>query len=134
MAPDRAGPGHVLRVAGDDVNMQLRDNIAEIGDIELGDRLTHHIRRAAHHLFGHMQIAAQFGVFGLAQFSQFREACSPRQEHQPREARILLQTHLTQAQLTNPHGGGFDARINSKLSHWSVFRRRMRQNIKASFV
>jgi hypothetical protein len=45
-----------------------------------------------------------------------------------------LQTHLTQAQLTNPHGGGFDARINSKLSHWSVFRRRMRQNIKASFV
>src|SRR5882757_6381799 len=98
-APDRARPGDIAAAAGDDMNVKLRHQIAECGDIELvalGDVF----QRAR----DPGNLRHQLRLLDLVEVDQLDRAIAARHQQQPRVMRVLDDQHPAQRQVADVDG------------------------------
>ena len=104
--PHRAGPGRVAARARDDMDMELRHDIAERRDIDLvavGERL----ERAA----GVGDLAHQLRLFDHVEIGDFRGQVPARHQQQPGVGGVLDQEHAAERHVADGDGVALEQRI-----------------------
>jgi hypothetical protein len=86
--------------------MQLRGHVAELADVELGDRPAERGADRANRGAGGEDLVHQRGPLFGAQVLQLARADKARQQHDPGVAGVGLQPRLAERQLAQQHGGG----------------------------
>src|ERR1043165_8484725 len=105
-APDRLRPGRIAAEPGDDVDVELRHDIAERRDVELV-AIGHGAQRAcdARHL-GH-----QLRLRDVVEIDQFDDVGPARNQQQPGVVRIVDDEHARQRQIADAGGVAFELRV-----------------------
>ena len=81
------------------MDVQLRRDVAQLADVELGDRAAQRLADRPHRAPGRQDLVDQQRPLGGIQVLQLAGAGDPRQEDDPGEARIRLQPGLAQREL-----------------------------------
>lgn len=90
MTPDGAGPAGVAFIAGDNMDMQLPDDVAQSAHIDLGGR--GNFFQGGRDKIG---LECQHGLIKRSKIEQLADAVSLRHQHQPWPAAVILQTQFT---------------------------------------
>jgi hypothetical protein len=105
-APGHLGPERVVLEAGDDVDVELRRAVADVGDVEpVGPKAP------LHRLGGRRDLLHQLGAIGCLELEDLLDPVAARHQQDPRQPVIVQQQHRRQRQLAERGGGGDEARM-----------------------
>ena len=94
------------------MDVQLRRDVAELGDIELAGGSAQGVANGAHRRAGLQHFVHQDIALAGLQILQLIGRGAARQEHNPWKARVGLQADMAQRQVAERLGGGQEGRVD----------------------
>ena len=107
-APDRTRPSGVVLATADHVDVKLGHDVAERADVEFLDGPALRRSETAHLGHGERDFSQEKAAVDIVEFVEFAEACTAREQNQPRPAVIVLQPHMAERQVRDERRRRFD--------------------------
>lgn len=108
-APDGVRPGLVGLGPANDMHVQLSNDVAERADVQLVQRT-----EPPNGSPREDDLLDERRAFGRVEIVEFAELCAPRNEHEPRPARIVLEPHLAERQVGDERARCFQPWVERK--------------------